>query len=72
MAAVSVADVPLGGGGGDYTIQEEKEIRLIENGLRLDIEKKRWTVSYPKIKSYDGLPNNCEAAKMRLFNTEKR
>lgn len=34
----------------DYTIQEEKELAIIERGLRYDENSLQWTVIYPWIK----------------------
>ena len=59
-------------GGKDFTIQEERELALIQEGLKYDIDAKRWTVSYPWIRNPKELPNNIGAAKARLESTERR
>ena len=57
-------------GGKQYTLQEERELAMIEKGLKLDDE--RWTATYPWKKDPKMLPNNYNAALGMLRSTEKR
>ena len=34
----------------DITIKEQRELKLINDGLNYDMEQRRWTVTYPWIK----------------------
>ena len=58
--------------GRSCSIQEERETKMIEDGLRYDIRKKRWTVTFPWIKDPNALPNNYGAALARLKSMERR
>ena len=51
-------------GGKDFTIQEERELKMIEDGLRKKGD--RWCASYPWIKNPNNLPDNYAAALGRL------
>lgn len=55
-----------------YTIQEERKLSLIQDGLTYNIENHCWTASYPWIKNPQELPNNFSFAKARLQSTERR
>ena len=57
-------------GGKQYTIQEERELAIIEQGLSLS--NNRWTAKYPWKKDPKDLPNNYPAAFAMLRSTEKR
>ena len=57
-------------GGKQYTIQEERELSIIEEGLTLHDEK--WTAKYPWKKDPKDLPNNYPAALAMLKSTERR
>ena len=59
-------------GSSDYTLKEERELKLIESKLVFDSGKKRWTAEYPWIRSPEELPDNKRAAMGRLRSTEKR
>lgn len=59
-------------GNSDYTIQEEKELAIIERGLRYDENSLQWTVTYPWIKDPNNLPNNVSVTIARMKSTEKR
>ena len=52
--------------------RESRELRIIEDGLYLDVDKKEWTVSYPKIRDYGDLPNNYTYAEKRLLQLERK
>jgi hypothetical protein len=58
--------------GKEFTIQEELELSLIQDGLKYNDNEKHWTVSYPWIKDPHKLRNNYFAARARLQSTEKR
>ena len=58
-------------GSGTYTIQEEREMHLIEEGIQYN-EGHRFTVVYPWIKNPMHLPNNFKAALARLQSTQRR
>ena len=53
-------------GSSNYTIQEEKELKMIEDGLISDEKSCAWTVTYPVKKDYGNLPNNLPSAIQRL------
>jgi len=57
-------------GGKQYTLQQERELAMIEGNLR--IEEERWYVSYPWKRSPTELPNNYSSAFGMLKSTEKR
>ena len=57
-------------GGKQYTLQEERELAMIDNGLEL--ADGRWTATYPWKKDPKLLPNNYTAALAMLRSTEKR
>ncbi|CAB4009754.1 Hypothetical predicted protein [Paramuricea clavata] len=57
-------------GGKSFTLKEERELNLIEEGLTH--EGNHWVARYPWIRSLDDLPNNKEAALGMLGSTEKR
>ena len=59
-------------GAKNCTLQEEREMEMIKNGLRYDSERKLFTIEYPWIKDPNCLPNNITAAKGKLRSTEKR
>ena len=58
-------------GSSDYTLKEERELKLIENKLVFDSGKKRWTAEYHWIRSPEELPDNKRAAMGRLRSTEE-
>ena len=57
-------------GGKQYTLQQERELSLIEEGLCLQDDK--WTAKYPWIRHPKELPNNYTAAFAMLKSTERR
>ena len=57
-------------GGKQYTLQQERELALIDKGLTL--EKETWKARYPWIKDPENLPNNYNAAFAMLRSTERR
>ena len=59
-------------GDGIYTIAEQRELELIEKGLKYDANDKQWIVSYPWIKDPNDLPNNYDGALARMKSTERR
>ena len=56
----------------DYTIQEERELELIERNLTFNSEDNTWTVEYPWIKDPSNLPDNRKVAMAKLAATERR
>ena len=54
------------------TIKQKQELNLILKGLSYDESNKRWTITYPWIKSPYLLPNNYMIACIKLKGTEKR
>ena len=59
-------------GAKDYTIQEERELELIERNLTFSSEDSTWTVEYPWIKDPNDLPDNRKVARAKLAATERR
>ena len=59
-------------GGKDYTLKEERELKIIEDGLRYDEDEKRWEAKYPWIKDPKQLPDNKVTAEAIMKSTEKR
>ena len=59
-------------GAKDYTIQEERELELIERNLAFNSEDNTWTVEYPWIKDPNNLPDNRKVAMAKLAATERR
>ena len=57
-------------GGKQYTLQQERELAMIENGLELKDGK--WIAHYPWKRDPHELPNNYSAALAMLKSTEKR
>ena len=57
-------------GGKQYTLQEERELHQIEEGLTL--RDGRWEAKYPWIRDPVELPNNKVAAIAMLKSTERR
>ena len=57
-------------GGKDFSLQEERELKLIEEGL--SYQGNHWESSYPWIRSPSDLPDNRAAAFAMLRSTEKR
>lgn len=57
---------------GKYTMKEERELKLIEEGISYDSGSKRFTASYAFISNPNQLPNNYYQALVRLRSTEKR
>ena len=58
-------------GAKDYTIQEERELELIERNLNFNKEENRWIAEYPWIKDPQNLPDNRKVAFAKLITTEK-
>ena len=59
-------------GAKDYTIQEERELELIERNLTFNSEDSTWTVEYPWIKDPNDLPDNRKVAMAKLATSERR
>ena len=57
-------------GSNPYTIREERELKLIDDGLKLD--GNTWYASYPWIRDPSDLPDNFTSAYAMLTSTEKR
>ena len=57
-------------GGKQYTLQQERELAMINRGLELTDE--RWTARYPWKRSPEDLPNNYSQALAMLKSTERR
>lgn len=54
------------------SLKEEKELKLIKEGLTYNEKQKRWIASYPWIKDPNNLKNNFKVANARLRTTENR
>ena len=59
-------------GSKNYSIKEEKELKLIENNTKFDAEDNRWLAEYPWIKDPADLPDNRRVALSMLYSTEHR
>ena len=59
-------------GGKDFTLKEERELQMIQEGMIHDGDAKRWKVKYPWIKDPNQLPDNRATAEAVLKSTEKR
>ena len=59
-------------GTNNYTIEEGRELKMIEEGLKYDPFRKEWTAHYPWKKNPAQLLNNFRAVFGRLKSTEKR
>lgn len=57
---------------GHLTLKEQREAKLIEEGLHYDANNERWVAEYPWIKDPNKLPNNYSVAYARLLSTERR
>ena len=57
-------------GGKSYTLKEERELRLIEDGL--EHKGNHWVARYPWIRNPAELPNNYSLAVSRLKSLENR
>ena len=57
-------------GSNNYSIKKERELKLIESGLKL--ENGKWIVTYPWKRDPNQLPNNEKMAMAILKSTEKR
>ena len=58
--------------GNKFSVQEQRELDLIEKGLNYDSPKINWTVTYPWIKDPNMLPNNYRTTLSKLISTECR
>ncbi|XP_064111565.1 uncharacterized protein LOC135219065 [Macrobrachium nipponense] len=54
------------------SLKEEKEMKLIEEGLTYDEKQKCWFVRYPWIRDPNHMKNNIKVANARLRTTENR
>ena len=54
------------------SVREQREMNLINEGLRYDNDNKKWTVTYPWIRDPNELPNNFSLAFSCLKSTERR
>ncbi|KAK4304812.1 hypothetical protein Pmani_023247 [Petrolisthes manimaculis] len=59
-------------GSNNYTIKEERELALIDKGLKYDANNKLWTAHYPWIKDPHTLSNNVTVAIAKMKATERR
>ena len=59
-------------GNNSCTIKEQQELRLISEGLKLNTERKEWTVKYHWRKPPELLPNNYSSVLCRLKSSERR
>ena len=59
-------------GGKNMTLLEERELKMIENGLQFNEARGRWLSRYPWLVSPDVLPRNRHVAFATLKSTEKR
>ena len=59
-------------GAKDYSLNEEKELHLIENNLEFDETEGQWIAAYPWIKDPSDLPNNRRATQGMFASTKKR
>ena len=57
--------------GHSYSFKEEQELKLIQENLEYDVEKKCWITSYPWLVDPASLPNNYNEAFATLRNTER-
>eukprot|EP00794_Sanderia_malayensis_P021204 gene21204-23286_t len=57
-------------GGKDYTLKEERELSLIDKGLKY--ENEHWVAKYPWIKDPYSLPDNKQAVFGMLKSTERQ
>ena len=57
-------------GGKSFTLKEERELKLIEEGLTHQGD--HWLARYPWVRNPNELPNNREAAVKMLESTQKR
>ena len=57
-------------GSNNYSLKEERELKLIEEGL--EHREDHWVAKYPWVKSPEHLPNNKVAAVQMLKSTERR
>ena len=56
-------------GSKNFTIKEEKELKLIEDKIEYNKEEKRWISEYPWIRDPSELPDNKKAAMGMLIST---
>lgn len=56
----------------DHSMKDERELALIEDGLKYDVEREEWTASYPWLKDPRELKNNVRAAVARMKSLEVR
>lgn len=56
---------------GSLTLKEEREVKLIEDGLKYDKNSRNWVSEYPWIRNTSQLLNNYSLAYARLQSTEK-
>jgi len=59
-------------GGKSMTLHEEKELKMIEDGIEFDKNTGRWMAKYPWIVNPSTLPRNRHVAFATLKSTEKR
>lgn len=59
-------------GGKSMSIKDERELSLIEEGIKFDNDKGRWIAKYPWIKTPNELQNNRHVAMAVLRTIEKR
>ena len=54
--------------GATYSFSEEKELKMIQENLRYDPEKRCWFTSYPWLRDPAGLTNNYPAALCQVYD----
>ena len=59
-------------GGKDYSLKEEREMKMIEDGLKFIPEEGCWEAQYPWTRNPNNLPDNRRAALATLKSTERR
>ena len=55
-----------------FNEDEQRELDMMEQGLKFDENRNKWTATYPWIRNPSTLPNNFNAAYARLRSLEKR
>ena len=54
------------------TLKEERELEIIDEGIKFNVETGRWIASYPWIKDPSELANNRKVVIAKLISTERR
>ena len=56
----------------EHSMKDERELALIEDGLKYNVEREEWVTSYPWLKDPQELKNNVRAAVARMKSLEIR